>query len=297
MAVDRFSGLRSDDPSIRLAAARELVTADLSDSIGTIRRFRRTESDSWVLAALDRAIAKWESEAGAASTGEGWITVPDVGDLEDIRADAIQDVTRTLLHEIRPLVGAADSAARDDIPGNYPETETARCLRRLRELLAAIQTLHDASASPKIREFDLADLVRNEIAAGGYSEDQVLSTRADSVVVVGDPDLLKLALQNAIRNAVEASEPTQTRVIVNCGATSHDAWVAVLDDGIGLPESSDRVWEPGITKKSKDKHFGWGLPIAQRAVHSFGASIRLQPREHGGTVCEIRWSQSRESDD
>ncbi|BBZ67305.1 hypothetical protein MINS_27340 [Mycolicibacterium insubricum] len=285
-----MSGLRSDNPSIRLAAARELVGSDLSESIGTIRRIRRTESDSWVRAALDRAIAKWESDAGAASTGEGWITVPAAGDLEDIRADAIQDVTRTLLHEIRPLVGAVDSAARYEVGGDYQQSDTGRGLARLRELLGAIQTLHDAAAAPRIREFDLADLVVEEIAVQGFSGKQVLPTRTDPVVVGGDPDLLKLALGNALRNAVEASETTQTKVVVNCGATSQDAWVAVLDDGVGLPEASDRVWEPGITKKSKQKHFGWGLPIAQRAVHSFGGSIRLQPREHGGTVCEIRWS-------
>jgi signal transduction histidine kinase len=287
---DPVSMLRSEDPFVRLAAARALVGIDLSRQLGEVRRLRNIESDSWVRTALDRTISRWESDSSLSDTSDSWISIVGSDELQDIRAVAIQSVTKTLLHEIRPIVGDIDSAARDDIYNNYAETSTAHFIGRLRELLRTIQTLHDAAAAPRLTEFDLADLISREIIDGGFTRDQILATRTDSVVVVGDPDLLRLALQNAFRNAVEASETTHKRVVVNCGYSGSEAWVVVLDEGIGLPEGIESLSKPGITNKSKDKHFGWGLTIAEQAIHSLGGSIKLRPREHGGATCEIRWT-------
>jgi signal transduction histidine kinase len=281
--------LLSEDPATRLAGARLLSNAKSSASIAEIRQLRKVESDSWVRNALDKIIHRLESATGAADVGEAWISVASADDLQDLRLVAIQSVTRTLLHEIQPLVGDINTAARRDIGEGYPDSLTARRVQRLGDLLATVKTLHDAAAAPRWVEFDLADLIAREIADGGFSKNQILAMRTDSVVATGDPDLLSLALQNAFRNAVEASESTSKPVVVNCGSSSTEAWVSVLDEGVGLPEASERVWEPGITKKSKDRHFGWGLTIAQQAIHSLGGSIKLQPREHGGAACEIRW--------
>jgi C4-dicarboxylate-specific signal transduction histidine kinase len=139
-------------------------------------------------------------------------------------------------------------------------------------------------------DFDLRDLALRIIADLGYADDEVVLYRDEPAIVRGDPELLALALRNLIANAVEASVETKKRVVVNYGVTESDVWIVVLDEGIGLPANFDKVWEPGKTLKSKKEHFGWGLSIAQRAVHSFNGSIRVTPREHGGTAGEIRWA-------
>jgi signal transduction histidine kinase len=216
--------------------------------------------------------------------------VADAVELEDVRAQAIETVTETLIHEIRTILRDITMSARADLGAAFDGSTTSEKITRLRDFLQTAQRLHDAAGAPRYIEFDLSNLITEEIASTGYSKEKIVITRTDTVVVKGDPDLLRLALQNAFRNAVEASEATGKQVIVNCGVSMGKAWVAVLDEGVGLPEAAEKVWKPGVTKKSKEDHFGWGLPIAQRAVHSLGGKIRLYPREHGGTACEIRWS-------
>ncbi|AYE97816.1 hypothetical protein C0J29_26505 [Mycobacterium paragordonae] len=275
-----------------------LIALETAPSLAEIRRLRNEEPSSWVRAALDRALQRWE-RSGAPDRGEGWISEASAVDLEDVRAQAIEFVTKSFLHEIRPLVTDINVFARDEIGAAFETSKTARAIIRIREFLQAIQRLNEAASSPQLIEFDLGNLIVEEIANGKFSQDQLVATRSDPVIVKGDPNLLKLALQNAFRNAVEASESTGKQVVVNCGASSGKAWVAILDEGIGLPESATKVWMPGVTKKSKEEHFGFGLPIARRAIHSLGGCIRLYPREHGGTACEILWvfEQQRQLED
>lgn len=287
---DPFDLLQSTRPSERLRGARLARTAPLArQRVGELRRLRTTESDTFVVAALDRAVSAIEASGGNTEKGESWITTADASDLNDVRAEAIQTVTQTVLHEINPLVSAVFRASRDELGAAFDDSSTALSIGRLRDFLAVVRRLWEASASPQWDEFDLADLISREVSQAGHTADKVIATRTDPVIVKGDPALLALAFQNVLRNAIEASTESKTAVVVNCDANDRHAWVVILDEGVGLPEASERVWEPGVTRKSKDNHFGWGLSITQRAVHSMGGKVSLTPREHGGVACEIRW--------
>lgn len=291
MTADEVMALLSNgNPTERLDAARMLSELAAAPPLAEIRRLRKGESDSWVRAALDRAMARWEEAKGVSDVGESWISVAGAVELDDARAQAIESVTQLLIHEIRNLVRDITMSARADLGSAFESSPTNEKVGRLRDFLQTVQRLHDAAGAPRYVEFDLSNLIVEEIKNCNFSKDQIVTTRSDTVIVKGDPDLLRLALQNVIRNAVEASETTGKQVILNCGVSMGRAWVAVLDEGVGLPEAADKVWQPGNSKKSKEDHFGWGLPIAQRAIHSLGGKIKLYPREHGGTACEIRWS-------
>lgn len=290
---DPFELLASARPSERLEGARIARKSALaSGRVGELRRLRGQETDTFVIAALDRALAQIETAGGNSEQGETWVSRADVAELEDVRADAIQTVTQTVLHEIRPLLSDIFRSARAELGAAFATSATNVSIGRLRDFLEVVQRLWDASASPRFVEFDVADLISQEIARSEFGPDRALATRLDTVVVTGDPDLLRLAVQNVVRNAIEACDETAEKVVVNCDANDREAWIVVLDRGVGLPEASTRVWEPGVTKKSKDEHFGWGLSITQRAVHSMNGTVRLSPREHGGTACEIRWPLS-----
>ncbi|WP_082582078.1 HAMP domain-containing sensor histidine kinase [Aeromicrobium sp. Root236] len=282
--------LNSSAASARLQGAR-LALGDTSLTLAKLRAFRDQESNSWVRIALGRAISARRPD-GDVQIGEAWISLPDEIDRNDVRAEAIQAVTRTIIHEARPIVLDVHLAAARDIGESYESSDTRQRLERLSEFLDTLTRLHDAAAPPQFRETDLADLVVEEISQMGYADGVVRAARSEPVVVQCDQGLLSLALQNAIRNAVEATLPVVgPPVVVAFGADNDQAWVTVLDEGKGLPDGANRIWEPGISAgKSKDKHFGFGLPIAELAVHSLGGTIELRPREDRGTACEIRWA-------
>jgi len=280
--------LKSPKWSERLQGAR-LALTDTNISDADLRSFKERESNSWVAAALSKAIDARLPLADV-QLGEKWISLPDEVDREDVRAQAIQAVMQTILHEGRPLVLDVELAATEELGQLFEQSDTRKRLDRLMEFLDTLERLHAAAASPQFHETDLADIVADEISQGGYFKHAVRIARTEPVIVQCDKGLLRLALQNAVRNAVEATSADGPPVVVTFGADSEHAWVTVLDEGRGLPEGSNRIWEPGISAhKSKEDHFGFGLPIAQRAVHSLGGTIELRPRDPAGTACVIRW--------
>lgn len=295
-APEVITSLTSAIPNERLRAVRRLAKGGDRSLVGELRYAREREPDSWVQTAMDQLLRNWQDDGAAITRGQSWITIAAESTLEDIRAEAIQTVTQTLLHEIRPLIGDLKTAARRELNEQFASSRTSALIERTKDLLATIQKFHEAAAAPCFVEFDLSDAISRCISLAGFDTTRVLNARQDSVNAVGDPDLLTLALVNALKNAVEASENTDARVIINCAVTDTEAWVVVLDEGVGLPDGIDDGWKPGRTNKSKERHFGWGLSIAQRAVHSLGGIIKLSPRDGGGTSCEIRWKLDPEED-
>jgi signal transduction histidine kinase len=290
---ERWSLVQSGTPSERLQMARDVGLSGDASLLGRIQQWRATEKDSWVRRALDSSIDQLRRSGVPALAPTIWSAGASQLEVDDIRATATQNISRTLIHEARPLVTDIIFAARQEITTDYKASATAAAVNRLNEFLDTILLLNDASKSPEFIEVDLAELVAEHIRSKKYDSRLVQATRQDPVVVLGDAGLVRLLLDNAIRNALEASEDDPLPVVVNCGGTGNEAWIVVLDEGRGLPKDFPNAFEPGTTTKSKDHHFGMGLAIADQAARSLGGTIRLLPRESRGTSCEIRWRQER----
>lgn len=291
MTREESLGLLSSERTIdRLRAARALTRLAQPQDIDVLRQAKVAELDALVRSVLERAIARVTPGNEAAKNDSGAVLTSEDPDLADLYAQATEDVTKMVLHELRPIVGRLDMSASREVV-DYVGSETDRAITRIRSLIDALAKLRDASAVPSQDEFDLTDFVRVTAREAGLNKCPILFARDDPVVVKGDPDLVGLALINALRNASEALKEAglQTPLVVNWGTTNKDAWISVLDEGIGLPEGATKIWEAGITLKSKDVHDGFGLTIARRAMLSLEGSIELRPRLPRGTACDIRW--------
>ena len=299
-------------PSERLRAARFLARNAAGAQRDRLSRVREVERNSWVRKALDHAVTR--CEAGMSSMS--FAKADDISETfldrhlqEEIHAQAIEETSALFLHELRPLIGLLEAAASDELI-HYESSRTRSSLERIRSLLEAIGKLGKASAPVAIQEFDLTDLVvriaADETKQGRAtlkenSEDDIdlvdgvrlLLAREDPVMTTGDPTLVAVALDNALKNAIEAvlevSDSKRADVTLNWGVTDSDSWVVVLDDGCGLPPGWERLAKVGISTKKSEGHFGMGLPIAQRAIESTRGSLVLMPRLNGGVACELRW--------
>lgn len=289
---DPYSLLRSESAVDRLRGARALLEDPRQVDLSLLQDLRAHEVDSWVQSALDRVVRSASHPRSSPGDNDGW-TPPDLQLNDDIRAEAIQSVSSVLLHELRPLVSGIFRATRDLAGEKFQGSRSEAAITRLQDFLATMHRLHDAAAPPSVVQFDLVELLDDEVTAGAFVAGKVIVARADALIVLGDPDLLRFAVQNCLRNAVEASRDDSDPVVLTCGSNQAETWVAILDDGVGLPQDKDRLFEPGISLKSKDENFGMGLAIAQRAMKSFGGNIELTPRELGGTACELRWPRGR----
>lgn len=277
--------LRSQNPRERLEAARTLTRAAEQADLPELREALRQERVGWIRQALEGALRRaGAGKAPAPATAE--IDVSQT--LEDVFSQAIEETSGLVVHELGPVIGAARYYAEKELP-DYAASQTKSELDRLAAVLKAIDTLGRAAATPTTGEFELARLI-DDVVSSVRARVELAGPRP--LLVQGDATLTELVLRNALLNAAEASkdvaaEPDAAAILVNWGDTDLDYWVAVLDRGRGLPDTPDRLFEPGAT--TKPEHLGMGLTVVRRATHSLRGSVRLQSREGGGARFEFRW--------
>lgn len=197
----------------------------------------------------------------------------------------------TLAHEIRnPLATikgfaqlaaeSADAKTAALLAPIGPEVE--RLERLVRDLLAYGRPVEPR---PRWVEWDTlaAELEVNarELAAG---RPLTVEIPRNGLWIETDPDLLRSALLNLVRNAVEAAgDKGEVRVRVE--ASRHGVTIAVEDDGPGLSEEARRrLFEPFFTTKAFGT--GLGLPTSRKLIEKLGGRLRLIPLEPRGTRAE-----------
>ena len=95
-----------------------------------------------------------------------------------------------------------------------------------------------------------------------------------------DPQLLKQALINLLKNAYEAMDKSGT-VIIRVSSENDVVLIAVTDYGGGLdPAFADSIFEPFIT--SKNGGSGLGLVITKQIVESHHGTIHCDSRPGDG---------------
>jgi signal transduction histidine kinase len=198
-------------------------------------------------------------------------------------------------HELKgPLLGAraALELATDE---NATGEEGRELLRRTRDELGQLSDLIDpllrwstGGELLKRRQTDLVEVTREAVASSslGVAPDRVLLEAPDQLFVRGDPQQLRSAIANVVRNALMYS-PADSKVRVLVEFANRSARVVVRDRGAGIrPEERETVFDPfsrgranGYTRSGS----GLGLFIARRVLEAHGGSISLRPSKAGAT--------------
>ncbi len=146
-------------------------------------------------------------------------------------------------------------------------------------------------AQPQLAEAGLAELVQDALdgvrALPEADEVTVETVLQTPVRVHCDPLLLATALDNLLRNAIEAAVAAKDlgrqpspRVRVEAGAHGDSAWVMVEDNAGGPPVGFEgQLFQPFVT--SKPKGIGLGLSMARQAVERQGGHLGFERTEAG----------------
>ena len=288
-----LKALLSDSAHERLRAARFLTRNNKETDLQVLRSALQKETVSYVRRGLELAI-KRASRAPFYSDIE---TVKEYEIPKDIREQIKNEVTEQIsgqiLHEIASPVGLIAATAAREV-SDYEHSKTKRHVDNLKRVFEAIEQLKGASAVPRPEEFDLAELIADIVSAeAGDSQVEISMHGAKPMLINSDRALLRLAVSNGIRNAIEAildttySEPYP--MVVTWGETDIDYWVSVLDYGPGFAGPSEAAF--GVGKTTKKGHSGFGLTIARQAIETLGGYCTLQPATEGGTRFEVRWER------
>jgi len=215
------------------------------------------------------------------------------------RTETLLTAERRLLldisHELRsPLarLGVAVELARS---GDDPYSALNRIQKesdRLNALVGQLLQVTRAEGDPtslRHAPFRLDELVRqlvedSSIEAAAHGCELKYEQRA-TVTVAGDPELLRRAVENVIRNAIRHA-PRGTAVEVSLAGHHGKAVVAVRDQGSGVPEEAlprlfDAFYRVEGDRGRASGGIGLGLSIARRAIELHRGSIRARNARPG----------------
>src|SRR5690606_13496999 len=79
------------------------------------------------------------------------------------------------------------------------------------------------------------------------------------------------------------------RIEVAVGADERHLTVCVTDNGVGLPQGSERIMEPYVT--TREKGTGLGLAIVKKIVEEHGGELNIAAATEGGTRVTLRFAR------
>ncbi|NMO15142.1 two-component sensor histidine kinase [Pyxidicoccus fallax] len=205
------------------------------------------------------------------------------------RLAALGTMSAVLAHELRnPLASLkghaqllAERVERDEVlhpKANRVVGEAVRLEQLLNDLLAFVRSgeLHRADADPN-------DVLRAAVESTGETsvEARYLPARTQWKL---DPGRMQQALENVLRNAVQAS-PAGQRVEASVEQEGKSLVFTVKDHGPGIPAGEEeRIFEPFVTGRLRG--VGLGLAITRRIVELHGGTVSA--RSHAGGGAEFR---------
>jgi signal transduction histidine kinase len=197
-----------------------------------------------------------------------------------------------IAHEVRNPLGALDLFAgllSEEIAGRPEEAHVARIRAELASLSKVVEEFLDyARARPPVREeVDLARLLGevSDLAQPLAAERNVSLSIEGAGEVRADPEQLRRAALNLVRNAVEAA-PAGSVVEIAARGGDGDVAIEVADRGPGLaPQARERLFRPFFTTKQRGT--GLGLALAKKVADAHGGALTLDERQGGGTVARL----------
>lgn len=286
----------------------------VTSPVGRLRRAVRRLAAGDLSARFEGARAMGEDELS--SLGQDFNRMAErIESLVGSHRQLLRDVSHELrspLARIRVAIGLAQQQA--DASQSQLLARIEREVERLESLIGQVLVLSrlESGAGTGEREpFELGDLVDGiaedaRFEAGAKDiEVQVRGSR-EPMIVEGDAELIRSAIENVVRNAVRVS-PAGSAVEIelglrrDAGNAPGQVAISVLDRGPGVPEEDlERIFEPfARSEKARDRASGGaglGLAIALRGIGSHGGTIRARAREGGGLLVEMTLPEARPGD-
>ena len=221
-----------------------------------------------------------------------------VQSLLESKQQLLRDVSHELRSPLTRLQLALSLARREDGGVERQLTRIANEADRLEQLIARILKLvrleRPASAlqGVPVDVSKLLQVISQDVSIEAEARSCTVSVHADTgLEVAGDPELLRSAFENVVRNAVRFG-PSGSAVVVTAGRRD---WieVTVRDHGPGVPEKDLKlIFEPFYRVDSARDRAGGGeglgLAIAARAIAVHGGSIEAHNVPDGGLEVAMR---------
>jgi len=134
----------------------------------------------------------------------------------------------------------------------------------------------------------LQALVRDEELEAGSRGCRLELLATPGPPVVGDPELLRTATENVLRNAIRYAPPGSA-VLIEVLRDAEWQRVRISDRGPGVPAPFlERIFDPYVRVPDGSEGTGLGLAIARRVAEAHGGKVGASLRDGGGLQVELQ---------
>ena len=231
--------------------------------------------------------------------------------LDNMRKEFIADVSHELKTPITSIMGYADTLLEEE----YDKETQSKFLnviaseaRRMAKLVTDLLTLSRNDSNRNVvrpEQFDLGELVKKcqdklAIEIKKKSHEVKSFVTADVPPVYADKDDIERVVLNILTNSIKYTKDGG-EIKIYVGFVYNDAYIKVIDNGIGIPEKDlPRVFERFYrVEKARAREMGGtglGLAIAKEIIEQNNGSINIKSVQGKGTEVVIRIpAKSKES--
>lgn len=223
--------------------------------------------------------------------------------LDNMRKEFVADVSHELKTPITSIMGYADTL----LEGEYDKDTQNRFLnviaeeaRRMAKLVTDLLTLSRFDNNQVLQEkvrFDLGELVKQcqekvqiEIDKKGHKVECFVT--ADVPKVYADKEGIERVVLNILTNSIKYT-PEGGNIKIYVGFVYNDAYIKVIDNGLGIPEEDlNRIFERFYrVDKARTRQMGGtglGLSIAKEILDKNNGTIDIKSEKGKGTEVVIR---------
>ena len=224
--------------------------------------------------------------------------------LDTMRKSFIADVSHELKTPITSIMGYADTLLEtSDVDEEFQKKFLGRIsseAQRMAKLVTDLLTLSRFDSSQtrgEKQEFDLGELVKYtydglEIEMDKKNQQREFYVTAEVPPVYADKDGIERVVLNILTNAIKYT-PEGGSIKVYVGFVYNDAYIKIIDSGIGIPkEDLDKIYERFYrVDKSRTREMGGtglGLSIAKEILDQNNGTIDITSELGVGTEVVIR---------
>ena len=198
-------------------------------------------------------------------------------------------------HEFRNAAAAIDGFADLGLRSPDRAAEHLRAIRREAEEMSRVTNDFLLFARPEAFAPEPVDLTGVATAAVGETETAFpgveVGLDGSFPLVSGSEVLLRRALVNLLRNAVEATPDDRrgepSAIVLKGWSADGEVFLAVGDRGEGVDSSlRDEIFLPFYSTKPRGS--GFGLAIVARIIELHGGTVQVDPRPGGGATFTLR---------
>lgn len=222
--------------------------------------------------------------------------------LDNMRKEFVADVSHELKTPLTSIMGYAETLATTEYDKDLQEkflnvisSEAVRMTKLVNDLLTLSKFDNDKTEWERT-EFDLGELVKQcqenlQIEMDKKKQKVECFVTANVPSVYADKDGIERVVLNILSNSVKYTGEGGT-IKIYVGFVYNDAYIKVIDNGIGIPEEDlSRIFERFYrVDKARTRAMGGtglGLSIAKEILDKNGGRIDIKSKAHEGTEVVI----------